>query len=75
MAVERWQTIKVRYCQHAGTEVGLESQVVYPAERLPDQPPRVHGHRCSGAMACNLDGRAGCIWAGTNPVDPFSDIV
>jgi hypothetical protein len=72
MAVKTWQTLKIKYCQHAGVEVGLEAEVVYPAEWLPDQPPRVNAHRCSHGLACNLDGRPSCIWAGTNPVfDPF----
>jgi hypothetical protein len=74
MANSTWQTIKVRYCQHAGMEVGMEAQVVYPAEWLPDQGPRVFAHRCSRAIACNMDGRASCIWAGTNPMyDPFTE--
>jgi len=72
MAVKTWQTIKIKYCHHAGVEVGLEAEVVHPSEWLPDQPPRIHAHRCSHGMACNLDGRPSCIWAGTNPAyDPF----
>lgn len=72
MAVKTWQTIKVRYCHHADAEVELEAQAVYPAEWLPDQPPRILAHRCSHAFACNLDGRPSCVWAGTNPAyDPF----
>ena len=72
MAVRTWETIKVQYCHHIGQEVSLEAQVVYPAEWLPDQPPRTQAHRCSHGMACNLDGRPSCIWAGTNPAyDPF----
>jgi hypothetical protein len=71
---KKWQVIKVRYCQHADAEVGLEAEVVYPAEWLPDQPPRINAHRCSHAFACNLDGRASCVWAGTNPAfDPFRE--
>jgi len=74
MAIKSWQTIKVRYCHHAGEEVGLEAQVIYPAEWLPDQSARVVSHRCSRAVACNLDGRSSCVWAGTNPAfDPFSE--
>jgi hypothetical protein len=58
MAVKTWQTIKIQYCHHVGEEVGLEAEVVYPPEWLPDQPPRVFAHRCSHGLACNLDGRA-----------------
>ena len=57
MSEKSWEVVKVRYCHHVKEEVGLEAQVVYPAEWLPDQPPRVFGHRCSEAMMCNQDGR------------------
>lgn len=74
MAEKTWEVVKVRYCHHVKEDVGLEAQVVYPAEWLPDQPPRILGHRCSEAMMCNQDGRPSCIWAGTNPaVDPFKE--
>ena len=74
MAEKVWEVIKVQYCHHVDQEVGLEAQMIYPPEWLPDQPPRVTAHRCSHAFACNLDGRPSCIWAGTNPVlDPFSE--
>ncbi len=74
MAVRTWQTIKVRYCEHAGEEVGLEAELVYPAEFLPETAPRILAHRCSHAFACNLDGRPSCIWSGTNPCfDPFAE--
>lgn len=73
MTVKSWETIKIQYCHHVNMEVGLEAEVIYPAEWLPDQPPRIQAHRCSHGMACNLDGRASCVWAGTNPAyDPFS---
>jgi len=74
MAQKMWQVIKVRYCDHAGEEVAMEAEVVFPADLLPDQQPRIFAHRCSRAIACNLDNRASCIWAGTNPTfDPFAE--
>jgi hypothetical protein len=74
MSAKSWEVSKVQYCHHVNKEVGLETQVVHPAEWLPDQPPRIVGHRCSEAISCNLDGRASCVWAGTNPTyDPFKD--
>ncbi len=74
MAVKTWQTIRLRYCEHAEAEVGLQAEVVYPSEILPDQPARVLAHRCSHAFACNLDNRPSCVWAGTNPLyDPFAE--
>jgi len=73
MAVKVWQPIKVCFCQHAGEEVALEVELIYPAEWLPDLPPQIHAHRCSKGLACNLDSRPSCVWAGTNPmVDPFA---
>ncbi len=74
MAVQTWQTIKVRFCSHANAEVALQAQVIYPAEFLPDQPPQVKAHRCSHGLNCNLDARPSCIWAGTNPTfDPYRE--
>ncbi len=74
MAVKRWESIKVRYCERVKTEVTLDAQVIHPAEFMPDQPPQVVGHRCSHAFSCNLDNRASCVWAGTNPAyDPFAE--
>jgi hypothetical protein len=72
MPVRSWQPVKVCICHHVGEEVALEADVVYPAEWLPEQPPRIIAHRCSHGLACNLDGRPSCVWAGTNPaIDPF----
>jgi hypothetical protein len=72
MAVKTWQPVKIRFCHHAGQEVALEAEMVYPAEWMPFQKPRILAHRCSHAMVCNLDGRPSCVWAGTNPTyDPF----
>jgi hypothetical protein len=72
MAFKTWQALKVCYCQHVDSEVALEAEVVYPAEFLPDQAPRILAHRCSQAMVCNLDHRSSCVWSGTNPAfDPF----
>jgi len=75
MSYRTWQTIKVQYCHHVQSEIGMEADVVYPAEWLPDQPPRILAHRCSQGMVCNLEGKPSCIWAGTNPsFDPFAEI-
>ena len=74
MSVKTWEVEKISYCHHVGKEVGLEAEVIYPADWLPDQPPRIVAHRCSEGIVCNLDGRASCLWSGTNPTyDPFSE--
>jgi len=67
MAFRTWQVDKIKYCDLIGQEVALEMDVVYPAEHLPDQPPRVNAHRCSNAMICNQLDKPACIWCGTNP--------
>ncbi len=67
MAFRTWQVDKIKYCEIAGCEVALEDDVVYPAEQLPDQPPRVLAHRCSNAMICGQMDSPVCIWCGTNP--------
>ena len=72
MSTKTWEVLKSCYCHHVDQEVALQVQVVYPADILPDPAPRVLSHRCSKGMDCNQDGRASCIWAGTNPsFDPF----
>lgn len=68
MARRFWRIEKVTYCLHVGREVALEDEVVYPADQLPDQPPRVLAHRCSNAVECNLMfEKPACAWCGTNP--------
>lgn len=74
MAQKEWQVEKIRYCDHAHQEVGLEAEVVYPAEHLGEQAPRVLAHRCSHGMICNAFNEGSCTWAGTNPAyDPFAE--
>lgn len=73
MAVKAWKVVKVSYCDRARQEVSFDAEVVYPAEWLPDQPPRVLSHRCSRAARCNLFNTPACSWSATNPCyDPFS---
>lgn len=67
MAYRTWQVSKIQYCRHVGHEIALETQVVYPAEHLPEQPPRVVARRCSNAIACNRLDQPVCSWCGTNP--------
>ncbi|HXF85679.1 MAG TPA: hypothetical protein VNK49_09845 [Anaerolineales bacterium] len=67
MAQRVWQVSKVHYCERVRHEVALETEVVYPPEHLPDQPPRVIAHRCSNALECNQEDRMSCAWCGTHP--------
>jgi hypothetical protein len=67
MAERTWQVSKIKYCEHVGHEIALENEVVYPAEFLPDQPPRIIARRCSNAIECNMMDPTACEWCGTNP--------
>lgn len=67
MTQKKWQIIKTCYCERVGHEITLEMEVVYPAEHLPDQPPRVIAHRCSSALECNQLDKMVCAYCGTNP--------
>jgi hypothetical protein len=40
MAEKIWQVEKIQFCEHVVQEVAIEDEVAYPAEHLPDQPPR-----------------------------------
>ncbi|HLE89710.1 MAG TPA: hypothetical protein VI753_01070 [Anaerolineales bacterium] len=67
MAQKKWYVSKIRYCEHVGHEIALETQVVLPSEHLPEQPPRIIAHRCSNALVCNGINKPTCVWCGTNP--------
>jgi hypothetical protein len=67
MTLRIWQVEKIKYCEHAGHDIALETEVVLPAEYLPEQAPRVLAHRCSNAPECNMLDKPACVWCGTNP--------
>lgn len=67
MAQKKWQIRKTIYCEHAGRDVVLETQIIVPSAMLPDQPPRVIAHRCSNAIECNKIEKMACALCGTNP--------
>lgn len=74
MAKKEWQVVKVRYCDHAGCEVSLETEVVFPSDYMPEQMQRVLAHRCSQGKNCMLDHNLACVWSGGNPAyDPFQE--
>jgi hypothetical protein len=72
MSKQNWQTIKIKRCERVHQDVGLEANMVFAEGILEDQPARISAHRCSYGIDCNLEEKAGCTWAGTNPAyDPF----
>ena len=49
MTERTWEVSQVCYCDHVKKNVALESEVLHPADFLPD-PPLVLSHRCSLAL-------------------------
>lgn len=66
MALKVWEVTKIHYCDHVGHEVAFETEMIYPADSLPDAP-RVASRRCSNAGECNQFDKPTCVWCGTNP--------
>ena len=66
MATKNWEVTKTFTCERLGHEVAFETEVVYPADFLPD-PPRIIARRCSSAKECNMLDKPACAWAATNP--------
>jgi hypothetical protein len=74
MAEKNWEKFQTRFCDQADMDVSLDVEVIYPAEYLDHEAPRLGAHRCSNGMVCNQFDQGVCIWSGTNPaVDPFKD--
>lgn len=73
MSTVRWEPVREQFCERIEERVSLEAELAYPAEHLPDQPPRVVAHRCSRGMVCNLFDKPTCCWSGTQPgYDPLA---
>ena len=71
MATKVWQVEKTKYCEHVQDTIAIETAVVYPAEFLPEQAPRIVARRCSKALECNCIEHPACSLSGTNPdLDP-----
>ncbi len=66
MAEKIWRVEKIKYCEHVGHEIFIENEVVFPADHLPEQPPRILAHRCSCAVECNMMEKPACALCGTN---------
>ena len=64
MAWEFWRTVKRARCEGVKKNVALESRLVFAADALPDQPPRVLAYRCSSAEGCDHFAQPSCPWDG-----------
>ena len=74
MAEKKWESVQTCFCAHVNMDVNLDVEVIYPADYLDNDVPRLGAHRCSNELLCNQFNQGACIWAGTNPmVDPFKD--
>ena len=51
------------FCQHAKGDVHIASTVVFPADTLPDSPPRVINRSCNHFVDCSLRDKSECAWA------------
>lgn len=72
MARVVWEPVQARFCARLEQWVTPEVLRAYPADVLPDQPPRLLGRRCPQAELCNRIERPTCVWAGTQPdYDPL----
>ena len=50
-------------CVHAGGKVKVSTLVVYPADHLPDPPPRILDRDCSHLTECSLHDKTACPFA------------
>jgi hypothetical protein len=67
MAVCTWEMSETRFCDHIHQDVALETQLVFPADFLPDQNPRILSHRCSQGGHCTLFSQPTCVWVDILP--------
>jgi hypothetical protein len=66
------EKVSRRFCAHAKTEVTLKSKLIFPADIMPDQPPRITSRQCSHYFDCNLLDKDACSYAVqmSTPVKP-----
>lgn len=69
MAWETWRTIQQTRCIFLQGKVCLEARVLYPADIMPDQPPRVLAFRCSSVQDCDRFNQADCPWGILTPTN------
>jgi hypothetical protein len=67
MAWETWRTVKETRCKFLQDQVRLEARLLYAADILPDQPPRVLAYRCSDGQDCDRFNQADCPWGILTP--------
>ncbi len=66
------ENVSHRYCAHAKSEVTLSTKIIFPADIMPEQPPRISSRDCSHYFNCNLLDKKACTYAvhTSKPVNP-----
>lgn len=66
------EKVSHRYCAHAKSEITLKTKIIFPADIMPDQPPRITSRQCSHYFDCNLLDKEACTYAvqSSKPVLP-----
>ncbi len=59
------ETSDKRFCAHANCKVTLKTSYIFPADILPETPPRLHQRQCSHYLVCNLQDKAACTFSVT----------
>ena len=60
------EVISQRFCTHANAEVTITTSLVYPADMMPLQAPRLRSRRCSHFFDCNLQDKTACTFSVTS---------
>jgi len=55
-----YQKTVLNFCPHVQREVRILSRLVYPAEQLPDGPPRITHRVCDSFGECSLQDKSAC---------------
>ena len=58
-----------QFCPHARGEVRIHSVIVYPADIIPETPPRITQRSCNQYLVCNLLDKTFCPMAVTQFVE------
>jgi hypothetical protein len=62
------------FCSHANCNVVLKTTYIYPADIMPDSPPRINQRGCSHYFVCSLQDKSACVYAVENINRPKSKV-
>jgi hypothetical protein len=57
------QTNVTHFCSHANCDVVLKTTYIYPADIMPETPPRINQRSCSHYFTCSLQDKSACVYA------------